>query len=371
MRTTKNILATLVAGVPLLLLYASVAGATGTPATSGFGPISVSFISASRGFVLGTSPCAHAPCTSVLTTGNGGTSWSATAAPPAPLTNPASQSASSVNEIVFANPSDGWVFDPALWATSNGGTNWHQEKLGGPVLSLVAAGGSVYAAVGSCYDTNGKCSSPTVKLERSPVQQGVWQTVPGISGRGTELLMTTQGATVWVAMWPTSAGPASIWSGRPGASWHRYPDPCYQRSQGIDLAGLASPGPNVLFELCAGNPGAGQEAKGLRLSTNGGATSHEVSNLPLGGLAYGVAAANSKNVVIDAASGASFLYHSANGGSTWEMKTLNDGGAGLFDLQFATSRLGAVVEGRPALGASTNHLLITHDGGATWSPCRL
>jgi hypothetical protein len=69
---------------------------------------------------------------------------------------------------------------------------------------LVAAGGYVYAAVGSCYEANGKCSSPTVKLERSPVQQGAWQTVPGISGRGTELLMTTQGATVWVAMWPTS-----------------------------------------------------------------------------------------------------------------------------------------------------------------------
>jgi photosystem II stability/assembly factor-like uncharacterized protein len=134
---------------------------------------------------------------------------------------------------------------------------------------------------------------------------------------------------------------------------------------------MASPGAGLLFELCAGNPGAGQEGKSLRLSTNGGATSHLVSNLPLGGLAYGIAAANSMDVVVDAVSGASFLYRSGNGGSTWGTKTLDDGGAGLYDLQFTTSGLGAVVEGRPSLGASSDRLLITHDGGATWSPSRL
>jgi hypothetical protein len=172
-------------------------------------------------------------------------------------------------------------------------------------------------------------------------------------------------------MWPAATGPALIWASATGSSWHRYPDPCYNRSQGIDLAGLASPGTNVLFELCAGNPGAGQEGKSLRLSTNGGATSHVISNLPLGGLGYGIAAANSKDVVVAAVSGASFLYHSTNGGSTWSTKTFNDGGAGLFDLQFATSAFGAVVEGRPGLGASSNRLLMTHDGGTTWSASRL
>jgi photosystem II stability/assembly factor-like uncharacterized protein len=134
---------------------------------------------------------------------------------------------------------------------------------------------------------------------------------------------------------------------------------------------LASPKTNVLFELCAGNPGAGQEGKSLRLSTNGGATSHLVSRLPLGGLASGIAAANSKNVVVDAVSGASIIYHSANGGSTWATKTFNDGGAGLFDLQFPTPALGAVVEGRPGQGSSTNRLLLGRDGGTTWSASRL
>jgi hypothetical protein len=176
---------------------------------------------------------------------------------------------------------------------------------------------------------------------------------------------------VWLALWPASIGPASVWASAAGTSWRRYPDPCYNRSQGIDLAGLAAPGTNILFELCAGNPGAGQEAKSLRLSTNDGASSHWVSNLPLGGLAYGIAAADSKDVVVDAVSGASIIYHSANGGGTWGTKTFNDGGAGLFDLQFANAALAAVVEGRPGLGAATNRLLLSRGGGTTWSVSRL
>jgi photosystem II stability/assembly factor-like uncharacterized protein len=134
---------------------------------------------------------------------------------------------------------------------------------------------------------------------------------------------------------------------------------------------LTAPKADILFELCAGNPGAGQEAKTMRLSTDGGATSHLVGNLPLGGLASGTAAASSKDVVVGAASGASMLYHSADGGTTWATKTFDDGGAGLYDLQFATPALGAVVEGRPGLGASSNRLLISRNGGTTWQASRL
>ena len=103
------------------------------------------------------------------------------------------------------------VFGPALWATGNGGTTWYQEKLGGPVLSLTTAGSYVYAAVGSCYETSNSCS-PTVKLERSLAQQNVWHAVAGISGHGAQVLLASQGASVWAALWPSSAGPASVWA---------------------------------------------------------------------------------------------------------------------------------------------------------------
>jgi hypothetical protein len=44
---------------------------------------------------------------------------------------------------------------------------------------------------------------------------------------------------------------------------------------------------------------------------------------------------------------------------------------GLFDLQFATPALGAVVDGRPGLGTFTNRLLVSRDDGTTFSASRL
>ncbi len=166
------------------------------------------------------------------------------------------------------------------------------------------------------------------------------------------------------------AGPASVWASANGTSWRRDPDPCYDRSQGIDLAGLAVPKVNVLFELCAGNPGAGQEAKSLRLSTDGGITSHLVSNLPLGGQATGPPPPTAKTLS-SMPPRVPACFTTLERRATWGTKTFDDGGAGLYDLQFATPALGAVVEGRPGLGASSNRLLISRDGGTTWQASRL
>jgi photosystem II stability/assembly factor-like uncharacterized protein len=132
------------------------------------------------------------------------------------------------------------------------------------------------------------------------------------------------------------------------------------------LAGLAAPTSAKLFELCAGNPGAGQESKYVEVSTNGAASAHMAGKLPLGGLTDGFAAATVNGLTVGAASGASFLYNSADSGKTWSAKTFNDGGAGLNDLQFAGPGLGAVVEGRPGIGSS-DRLWLSHDGGGHWS----
>ena len=124
----------------------------------------------------------------------------------------------------------------------------------------------------------------------------------------------------------------------------------------------------MVFELCAGNPGAGQEGKSLRLSSNGGSTSHLVSRLPLGGIAAGITTTGNSSVFVTAASGASDVYSSDNGGRTWATRTFDDGGAGLYDLHFTTPSFGAAIEGQPELGPSADRLLVTTNGGAAWSP---
>lgn len=356
---------------PLTAAPALAVGAAPPPA--GFEPASVSFFSAQDGFVLGTSHCGHPVCTALLATADGGKSWALSGRPAVALNIPGNQHAdpSAVREVAFANSRDGWLFGPGLWSTNDGGANWRQAKPGGPIYQLATYGNEAFALVASCNEAADSKCSPTEKLERSAVGSSSWATVPGLRGTFTAGSLAGDGPDVWVAM-PSKEGTAnSLWhSTDSGASWQRLPDKCFDRSQGVDIAALAATNGSRLFELCAGNAGAGQEGKSLRLSTDSGTTSAPVSSLPLGGLAVGMAAADYSDVAVTAVSGASVIYHSPNGGKSWKADTLPDGGAGLDDLQFRGPSLGAVVEGWPGSPAGpgpTNRLLLSHDGGRAWA----
>jgi photosystem II stability/assembly factor-like uncharacterized protein len=368
MNIIRNICATVLLGGTVVFGLASSATAT-TAVPANFEPGSVSFPSTTRGFLLGTSPCSHAPCTALLTSTDAGRTWAGVPVPHVPFTSPSSSSSGGVSHVAFANASDGWVYGPSLWATRNGAQTWAQVNLGGPVFSLAASAHVVYAVVGSCFPNGSSCQRPALSLERAAVGSGNWGTVRGISGYGTSALLAVNGNYAWVALTPKKFGAELLWTTSDGGTkWRSLPDTCYQPSQAADLAGLASPGGNVVFELCAGNPGAGQEGKSVRLSSNGGTTSHLVSRLPLGGIAGAITTTGNRNVFVTAASGASDVYSSDNAGQTWATRTFNDGGAGLYDLHFTTPSFGAAIEGQPQLGPSADRLLLTTDGGATWSP---
>jgi hypothetical protein len=366
MRTTRIACTVLLVGGTV---FATAAEALAARAPAHFQPASVSFISASQGFVLGTSPCATEPCSAVLvTTANGSKTWAATAAPPAPFASASSPSSGSVGKVLFANANDGWVYGPTLWATYNGAQSWAKIKLGGPVYLLATSAQEVYAVVGNCSPSAHNCPTPTLRLERAAVGSPSWQTVPGVSGYGTTAVLTADNANAWVSFSPKGAGAVMIWrSSNSGSAWQRLPNPCYEPSQATDLAGMASPRGDLLFELCAGNPGAGQEGKSLWASSNGGTSGHVVSQLPLGGLALDIAAPTRSDILVTAVSGASFVYRSTNSGKTWANHTFADGGAGFYDFAFATASFGDAVEGSPADGPNDARLLETSDGGATWS----
>lgn len=340
--------------------------AAAAPAPANFEPGSVSFPSASDGFVLGEVPCGTADCPSMLKTTNGGRTWTTVGVPNTAYLEPSEQQPETINQVMFANSNDGWAFGPALWATTNGGASWHMETVGGPVLAMMSAGGNAYAVVGSCYQSSSKCAQPTDKVEKTAVGPGIWAPIPGLKGVGTTTYLATTGSTVFIALWSKLNGPAVIWQSSNGTSWQHHAEACYQPSQAVDLAGLAAATSTTVYELCAGNPGAGQEEKYVEASTNGGASAHLAGRLSLGGLAGTFAAATTGDIAVGAASGASFIYHSGNGGKSWGTTTFNDGGAGLSDLQFAGAALGAVVEGRPGLGGS-DRLWLSRNGGGSWA----
>ncbi len=341
---------------------------------SHFEPASVSFVTTSLGFVLGTSPCTRAPCTDLVSTSDGGRHWVELSAPRAALAVSAggvpATGQRAVSKVVFANASDGVAYGPGLWSTTDGAATWSQVHIGRPVLTLAASGGFAEAVVESCDPQSARCSAPALHLERAAIGSGSWHVVAGVTGY-SESLLSLHASAGWVAMWPKKpygAAPAIWHTTDAGATWKRVPDHCFEPAQATDLAAMASPGGSLLFELCAGNPGAGQEGKEVLASTDGGATTHLAGRPPLGGLALGLAVASRRVLVVSASSGASVLYRSTNGGHTWTTSAmLSDGGAGLSDLAFVSPTEGVVIDGHPADAPFPDALLMTRDAGHTWS----
>ena len=342
-------------------------------ASARFEPLSASFVSASEGLVLGATPCAKATCTALVTTSDGGRSWTGVPAPPAPLAGPPTGVGAVPGDAVGTILSTGassYASGPGLWASTSasGAARWVRLHPGGPVLDLAVDAGTLWAVVASCWSQDKGCAAPSLRLERAPAGTDAWRVVPGVGGFYDAQLLF-RGATGWVAMWPRRLpSPVTIWrTTDDGVSWSRIPDPCYRPTWAIDLAELASPGGSTLFELCAGNSGAGQEAKTVLESTNGGTSTRPAGAAPLGGLVEAFAAPSPSLLVLAASSAAGLLDRSADAGRHWKVTTLDDGGAGLSDLAFASPSVGVVVDGRPSSGPFPDQLLVTRDGGLTWS----
>ena len=279
---------------------------TGSPVPSGFEPGSVTFVSATTGFVIGIdSTCAAGSCVALARTSDAGATWVSLPAPPAVYVNRfgTSATAPAVSEVRFADALDGWIYGPSLFATHDGGATWQQLDLGGSVVALETSGGFVDAVVSPC-STQETCSG-SLRLEQAPATGGSFTTVltgPIVQSSSTGVLALSLHA------------PAGF----------------------VNLGGVGSPQNGLWATRSLENP------RGWNPFAN--------------------------PCAVSAASGASELYRSTDGGATWTTAvTFADGGIGFNDLGFTTSTQGVVIHGQP--GPPTGYasqLLMTYDGGATW-----
>jgi photosystem II stability/assembly factor-like uncharacterized protein len=78
-------------------------------------------------------------------------------------------------------------------------------------------------------------------------------------------------------------------------------------------------------------------------------------------------AARPRVITMSAASGATYLFRSANGGRTWGATVYLDGGLDMRDLAYVSGTTGYVIHfsGGPVIAYSQG-LLKTSDAGATW-----
>jgi hypothetical protein len=289
------------------------AAAPAGPVPAGFAATSVTWVSPDEAFVLGTAPCADAPCTSIARTLNRGASWTALPAPAVPVGAPGQ--AGVVWGIRFATPEHGFVFGDGLWETTDGGQRWSRVRTpNGLVLSLAIVPGQVLALVAPCPP--GGCPRYGFLASR-PLSGGIWTGVA--NGAATRLidpddLIATQAG---VAAAVAGADVIVLRPHRPGHAVN--PIPCPSPAQTPSVAVIS--------------------ATGL--------------------------------VAIATESAASWLFYSGAGGAAWRIVSQHDdGGAGWADLGFTTATDGVVVYGpADSDGNSTQRpgqLMLTDDAGATW-----
>jgi hypothetical protein len=325
-------------------------GPPGGPVPPGFRVASVTFVSASDGWVLGTTnTCAHQPCTSVLRTTNKGRSWAGIPAPKFKLAS--SGMSPGLVRLRFADAVDGFAYGSQLWVTHNGGSGWYRvRQVPGYITDLEASAGVVYAA---------STRSGKQAIYSSPAGRDSWKRVRGlpkaaVSGGLGEI--TLHGNAGWIIL------NNRLYATQNGSSWTKERFVC---PAGYGIASVGAYSASQITLLCVGNPAAGNTSKVVYASSNGGRRFRRAGAAPNGGDGGLLAEPTPGHLFLASASAASWIYFSIDGGRRWHNELmLSDGGLGWNDFGFTTPSRGVAVEGTSAYGST--HLWLTRNGGFSW-----
>jgi hypothetical protein len=263
-----------------------------------------------------------------------------------------------VSTVRFGNARDGWLYGPGLWATTDGGGRWHRVSLPGEVIAVAAAGGVAFAAAAPVHGGVGQA-----RLYRNQAGSTTWARVPGVAPAGA---LTVSGHSVWAGL-----APAMSTSTDGGEHWSRLSFRCPAGRPDASAVAAASPADVALACTNPAFPQPGSSQKSVYTSTDGGRTFH-LAGHPGGPGETGLVAmppARPQVITLTATSGASYLYRSATGGTTWQRATYFDAGLGFRDLAYASATTGYLIHfgGSPVI-AYGKGLMKTTDAGARWVP---
>jgi photosystem II stability/assembly factor-like uncharacterized protein len=251
----------------------------GGPVPAGFDPVAFTAISPRQFWLLGSAPCSHPVCTSIVRSTDGGAHFVGIPAPIAPVSTP--NSGPGIAALLFADPLDGFAGGSGypeprpLYETHDGGAHWRRGR--SDLIAFTISAGHVDAVTGSC--AKGICSQ--LRLARSPATTDNWTSIalPVVSAAGVPTL-TASGNSIYVSLTPTTGTPshqALLVSRDGGASVTRTTSPCYS-----GLAGrLEASSATVAWAVCP----TGMEAGAWRTTDAGAHWSAIRATASSGGLA--------------------------------------------------------------------------------------
>jgi photosystem II stability/assembly factor-like uncharacterized protein len=311
------------------------------------------------GWVLGSGSCGASPCVQVWRTGDGGRTWAAVPAPPAPA--PLNTNVENPPLIRFANADDGWVAaDGKLWSTHDGGAHWNEQSVK-VVYALEASAGAVHAVV-NARDND----SFAFRVVSSPVHRDAWQpsakTVPAGAGPVPRAQLVLHGRSGWMVIVNRAiVGGMRLQNGR----WAAWKPPCDDEGTPLEFAASTA---SDLVAFCADGVWS-DRPRGDRIfvSADGGSSFRQVPYDPPMRDVHAAAAASGVWVAAAAESDAeghrqAVLLRSTDAGRTWT-PVQRAADSGWVDLGLTSVKQGvAISEG------NTDKLFMTYDGGRTWTP---
>jgi hypothetical protein len=360
-------------------------------------PSSVTWDSTSTGWVMGPAgtpgQCANADpdiCTSIARTNDGGQTWQGL---PAPNAGDAGFMPGDVTGLRFLNSTYGWAFGPALWATDDGGEDWHQVSTGGAsVTDLETVNGRAYALFENCTypggDANPDCTVGTLKT--ATAGSDVWTPVGGVpsgfsmgaDGHGSAIIELAGATGTQPATGYLVAPDGTLYAGPlDGTAWHKAATlPCTPGPansglpQGLFLApaGATSAGAARLALLCADIPTG---TTSVYLSTDSGASwvrQTQVASTPRTSVPQSLTALPDGTLILaaipgggDPASGGIYLL--PPGATQWQPATIADPAdakdSGFTYVGMTSASQGVALGGDPDL----HGIWMTMNGGRTWS----
>jgi hypothetical protein len=337
------------------------------PVPVGFAPLSVTFVSADEGWVLGSVACGSGRCPAIERTNDGGRTWAAVRAPKAAVASgygPYSGITSGISGLRFATHGDGWAFGPDLWATHDGGASWTRVSVpgltsGSMIVALESTHGSVYAVF--------QAQGGGFRIATSPVGREAWSVSPHqvpVVGGGPDptIRLVLSGDTGWLLEnnRMVAAGARLV-----NGAWQTWKPPCTDVGGPVGPALIAASSPTDLVAACDMFGDAnGPLGYHLFVSRDGGGSFVEtVGRIPVEA-SGGVATPGASTIVVSGLeSNEGVLVGSFDGGKTWAT-VLRAGAVQLAEVGFTTPLQGVVVTNSASGSAG---LFMTRDGGHTWA----